>query len=372
MTLTTLAVGDRFTGDGDAVRFELSFPFFSAEELTVVEHDPASGQTIPRQLGVHYTVRGGQGASGAVIAAIAPPAGREWVVQRRTHRTQALEYQEFDPFPAQAHELALDRLQAQIQELEAEQQRSLRLSPLDEAAPPLPPLQAGYLKASTGPERLEWVQLLDPAPLSVTPFIQTLLDDSDAAAARATLGLGSGAGSVTSIDLEPAGAAAGLAFQGGPVTGAGSIAASLAIQTLDEDTTPNAASDYVATYSAAASGHRRVRLDKLPVPAVPDGGVTAPKLASQAVTAAKMAAGAAVQGGANAAAGGGQVFIERSGDDLRFRRIVVQRNVSGSGNAVADANISISSGATAITITLSITRIYIAPDGSLGGGGGGG
>ena len=235
------------------------------------------------------------------------------------------------------HELALDRLQAQVQEIDQEHERVLRLAPFAEAVEPLPPLQDGaFLRAGTDPPRLEWASLAAAGTLVVTPFMESLLDDASAAAARATLGLGSGAGTVTSIDLAPASAAAGLSFQGGPVTGAGSIAASLALQTLPVDTTPNATTDYVATYSAAANAHRRVRIDQLPIPPVPDGGVTTPKLANQAVTLAKMASGAAVQSAATAVAGAGQIYLDRQGDQLRFRRLAVQRSVVGSGNAVSD------------------------------------
>ena len=372
MTFTTTGTSLSFPGDGSSRRFNLDFAFFEPADLVVTERRISDGMETPRTLGLHYAVEGGAGGTGAVVAAIAPPAGVAWHVRRRTQRVQAADYQENDAFSAAAHERALDRLQAQLQEVGAEQERTLRLSPLAGGLPPVPPLQNGaFLRAATDPERLEWTHL-GPSSLLVTPFMAELLDDPTQEAAWETLGLGAGSGTVSSVNVVPAGGGAGLAFAGGPVTGSGAITATLAFPNLPEETTPNAADDQVAIYSAAGAQHRRVKIASLPVPPVADGGITTPKLANGAVTNAKLAAGAAIQGAANATTGGGQIFLDRSGDTLRFRRIVVARSVSGPSvyNALSDANISIATSGDTITITLAITRIAIDTGGGGGGGGG--
>jgi hypothetical protein len=370
MTFTTTGTSLSFPGDGGSRRFNLDFAFFDAADLLVVERRISDGMETPRTLGLHYAVEGGGGGTGAVIAAIAPPAGVEWHVRRRTQRVQAADYQENDAFSAAGHERALDRLQAQLQEVAAEQERTLRLSPLAAALPPLPPLQDGaFLRAATDPARLDWMHL-GPSTLLVTPFMAELLDDPTREAAWETLGLGAGSGTVSSVNVVPAGAAAGLAFGGGPVTGSGAITATLAFPNLPEETTPNAADDQVAIYSAAGAQHRRVKIASLPVPPVADGGITTPKLANAAVTNAKLAAGAAIQGAANATTGGGQIFFDRTGDTLRFRRIVVAKSITGPStyNALSDASLAIATSGDTITITLTIQRVLI--DSGTGGGGG--
>jgi hypothetical protein len=344
MTFTTTGTSLSFPGDGGSRRFNLDFAFFDAADLLVVERRISDGMETPRTLGLHYAVEGGGGGTGAVIAAIAPPAGVEWHVRRRTQRVQAADYQENDAFSAAGHERALDRLQ--------------------------PPLQDGaFLRAATDPARLDWMHL-GPSTLLVTPFMAELLDDPTREAAWETLGLGAGSGTVSSVNVVPAGAAAGLAFGGGPVTGSGAITATLAFPNLPEETTPNAADDQVAIYSAAGAQHRRVKIASLPVPPVADGGITTPKLANAAVTNAKLAAGAAIQGAANATTGGGQIFFDRTGDTLRFRRIVVAKSITGPStyNALSDASLAIATSGDTITITLTIQRVLI--DSGTGGGGG--
>jgi len=374
MTLTTTVTRSRFEGDGSSRRFPVDFVFFDPDDLVVVERRTVDGLETPCLRGVHYAVEGGGGGTGAVIAAIAPAAGVEWHVRRRSARVQGTDYQENDAFSAGAHEAALDRLQAQLQEIGDEQDRGLRLSPTADSLDPLPAPQAGaFLRARIDGEGLEWVHFAETGGVTVTPFMATLLDDPSKEAAWATLGLAAGSGTVTSVNVAPApGGAAGMIFSGGPVTGSGTISAALAIQNLPEETAPNAAEDLVAVYSAAGAQHRRVRIANLPAPLVGDGSVTTAKLADSAVTAAKLADGVAVRTAANATSGGGQVYYDRQGDTIRFRRIVVAKTISGSGtfNALSDASLSVATSGDTITITLNVTRTYIEPGGGGGGGGG--
>ncbi len=373
MTLTTTETRVVHLGDGGATHFPVPFPFFGPDELLVTERQLASGVETPRTLGQHYAVMGGEGEAGSVMALIAPPAGVAWHIRRRTRRTQETDYVANDAFAAETHERALDRLQAQLQELDVEFARTLRLPETGAGGGlMLPqPVPLGFLRVASDGMTLQWQTLAEVGTLVVSPFIQTLLDDVSAAQARATLGLTGGSGTVTSVNVQPAaGGTAGLAFSGGPVVGSGTISGSLAFAALPIDAAPNPAEDYLATFDVSAGQHRRIRIDQLPAAGLPDGAVTTQKLANAAVTAAKLASGAAVQGASNlGSVAGGEVFADRSADTLRFRRIVVQRAVVGSGNAVSDVNIAVANASDRITITLTVTKVTITGGGGGGGGG---
>jgi len=73
----------------------------------------------------------------------------------------------------------------------------------------------------------------------------------------------------------------------------------------------------------------------------------------------------------NVGASGQSLFKQKSGVDLQFRKVNVQRTTAGNGNAVVDANISVAVVSDVLTITLAVTYGTITI-GDPGGGGGGG
>ena len=141
MTISTTISRVTYLGDGIAADFAVPFVFFGADEVAVIERDLASGTESPKILVSDYTVTGGAGGGGTVMAILPPPNGRSWTVFRRTHRTQLIDYTPNDPFPAETHERALDRLTALVQELDDRLDRTAVLSPaspLDSLALPPP------------------------------------------------------------------------------------------------------------------------------------------------------------------------------------------------------------------------------------------
>lgn len=193
MTIATTSSRVDYMGDGVSTAFAVPFPFFGQDELRVIERVVATGAETVLTLGGNYTVSGGNGATGTVTAVVAPANTRQWTILRATKRTQEVDYQPNDPFPAETHERALDRVVALVQENERDAARGLRVAETD-AAPSL------TLPGSV--ERANRVLGFDatgnPVPvvpdtggLVVTPYAQTLLDDTSAAQARDTLGMGS-------------------------------------------------------------------------------------------------------------------------------------------------------------------------------------
>ncbi len=134
MTLSTTSTRVSYAGDGTATSFPVPFPFFDAAELEVVERVVASGAETLKTLTTHYSVTGGAGATGTVIAVAAPAASVQWIIRRATARTQLTDYTPNDPFPAETHEKALDRAAMRDQELGEEVDRSLKFPRSDSSA----------------------------------------------------------------------------------------------------------------------------------------------------------------------------------------------------------------------------------------------
>jgi hypothetical protein len=113
MTVTTTTTKVSYTGDGSTVAFAVSYPFQgtgSSAEITVVERTIATGAEVTKTNVTHYAVTGGDGSTGTVTAVTAPASTVQWHIRRNTTQTQTTDYVTNDPFPADTHEGALDRL----------------------------------------------------------------------------------------------------------------------------------------------------------------------------------------------------------------------------------------------------------------------
>tara|TARA_R110002124_G_scaffold46183_1_gene138793 strand:- start:470 stop:2038 length:1569 start_codon:yes stop_codon:yes gene_type:complete len=99
----------------------------TSAEIEVVEVVIATGAETVKSNGTHFTVSGGSGSTGTVTAATAPASTVKWVINRNTTQTQETDYVENDPFPAESHEKALDRLTAIAQEQERTLTRTAQL-----------------------------------------------------------------------------------------------------------------------------------------------------------------------------------------------------------------------------------------------------
>jgi microcystin-dependent protein len=204
MTISSTINRISYEGNGATLAFSVPFSFFDEDELQVIERTNATGIEIVKSLNNDYTVEGGGGADGSVIATIAPPATVSWTVLRRTKRTQEIDYTDNDPFPAETHERGLDRITMIAQDSANAVDRALRFPATDVATlnPEIPNSMARagkYLAFDSGGLPIASAGPAGDSAIPVSSFAEMLLDDTDAAAARATMGL------VIGTDVAPAG-----------------------------------------------------------------------------------------------------------------------------------------------------------------------
>ena len=126
MTISSVVVKNSYNGDGSATQFAYQFPIHSTAELKVIERS-ANGTETVKSLGSDYSITD-TGNGGSVNFGTAPASGVTVVLIRDTNLTQETDYIANDPFPAETHEAALDKLTLQIQEAQEEIDRSLKIS----------------------------------------------------------------------------------------------------------------------------------------------------------------------------------------------------------------------------------------------------
>lgn len=238
MTISTTTTRVTYNGDGSTVAFAVPFIFFDQDELEVIEKVTATRVETSKTLTTHYTVSGGNGAAGTVIAVVAPPASVTWTIRRDTHRTQLTDYTPNDPFPAETHERALDRLQAQMQEIGDDVNRAVKLSAATAlgALKPLPdPLAGQFLRGNAASDGFENASITGAGLIGIPVSVaQGGTNAVTAAGALASLGALAKAGDSMAgallwkeaADLASA-ATVNLAFASGnvvEVTGTGTIA----------------------------------------------------------------------------------------------------------------------------------------------------
>lgn len=126
MTVTATSSRVEYAGNGVTVAFTVPFYFLENADLKV--YKDGTLQTIT----THYTVSGaGNSAGGTVTFLSAPAVSQSIVIFRDPSMAQDADYVENDPFPAQSHERALDKLTMIAQRIRELVNRSFRLSDSD-------------------------------------------------------------------------------------------------------------------------------------------------------------------------------------------------------------------------------------------------
>lgn len=127
MSITSETNRIQYSGDDGTTLFTVSFYFLADADLEVVlTVDSTSVDTI-QTITTEYTVSGAGDLSGGSITMITAPAtGETLTIRRKVAVTQSVDYVENDPFPADTHEQALDRLTMIAQEQAEEIGRTLK------------------------------------------------------------------------------------------------------------------------------------------------------------------------------------------------------------------------------------------------------
>lgn len=133
----------QYAGNGVTTAFPVPFPFPAATDLRVTR-TLADGSEQLLLLNLDYTVSGaGSPAGGTLTMAAAPATGQSLTIKRVIARTQLVDYVPNDPFPADTHEAALDKLTMIAQEDGDELARAILVPDTDPARgamtiPPMP------------------------------------------------------------------------------------------------------------------------------------------------------------------------------------------------------------------------------------------
>lgn len=114
--LSNTIVSTTYQGDGSNTTFSVQFALLSNSQVKVSRYDALTEIDEELTLGVEYNLTGSPAT--AVEFVSAPTANQEITVYRETPKTQTVDYDDTSAFPAEAHELAMDKMVMMIQELQ--------------------------------------------------------------------------------------------------------------------------------------------------------------------------------------------------------------------------------------------------------------
>ena len=131
MTVSSTTVKNSYSGNGSTTQFAYGYKIFADSDLIVIIRTDSTGVETVKTLTTHYTVAGAGDASGGSITFTSgntPASGQTVVIIREVPQTQAIDYIANDPFPAESHEEGLDRSAMNVQQLQEEVDRSIKIS----------------------------------------------------------------------------------------------------------------------------------------------------------------------------------------------------------------------------------------------------
>ena len=131
MTISSTTTKNSYSGNGSTTAFTYGFYIPASTDIQVIVRSSTGTETVKSEGtgSTNYSISGVGSSSGGTVTFVTSPASGETVVLRRaTAQTQTTDYVANDPFPAETHEDALDKLTIINQDLQEQVDRSLKLS----------------------------------------------------------------------------------------------------------------------------------------------------------------------------------------------------------------------------------------------------
>lgn len=132
MTVSSETNRNTYSGNGSTTVFPYTFKILAQGDILVQWKVEATGVITAKTITTHYTVSGvGVDAGGNVTFTVGnePPTGTTVILTRDMSLTQLVDYTEYDSFPAETHETALDRLTMIEQQQQLDIDQSLKFDP---------------------------------------------------------------------------------------------------------------------------------------------------------------------------------------------------------------------------------------------------
>jgi hypothetical protein len=129
MTVSSTTTKNSYSGNGSLTVFAYGFKIFDQDDIEVILRNDTTGTETVQTITTNYSVSNvGNANGGNVTFVTAPASGITVVLRRASPLTQTTDYTPNDPFPAESHEDALDKLTFISQQLQEEVDRSIKLS----------------------------------------------------------------------------------------------------------------------------------------------------------------------------------------------------------------------------------------------------
>ena len=130
MTISTTTVKNSYSGNASTTAFAYTFKISDDDDIVVIIRNAAGTETVKTKT-THYTVAGVGNSSGGTVTFTSgntPASGETVLLRRESSNTQATDLVENSPLSAETLETALDAAVMNIQELQEEVARSIKLS----------------------------------------------------------------------------------------------------------------------------------------------------------------------------------------------------------------------------------------------------